>query len=163
MQLLHGFTHEESRNHSIINMEEHGIVIALKGHQALVRVENTDACRTCSCKGFCMMAGDGSAQILADNSIGAKEKDWVTVALGEGRTIAGTAIVFLTPLLGLFIGLFLGISRYGTAGGVIGAIAGTLVGLGVLWLLDRRLGKGSTFRPRITAINHLFLNTANQS
>ena len=109
------------------------------------------------------MAGDGSAQILADNQIGAKERDWVTVALGEGRTIAGTAIVFLTPLLGLFVGLFLGISKFGTAGGVIGAIAGTLAGLGVLWFLDRRIAKGSTFRPRITAIDHLSLSTANQS
>ena len=144
-------------------MEERGIVIALKGHRALVRVEGTETCRTCSCKGFCMMAGDGSAQILADNQIGAKERDWVTVALGEGRTIAGTAIVFLTPLLGLFVGLFLGISKFGTAGGVIGAIAGTLAGLGVLWFLDRRIAKGSTFRPRITAIDHLSLSTANQS
>jgi positive regulator of sigma E activity len=144
-------------------MEEHGIVIALKGHRALVRVQGTEACRTCSCKGFCMMAGDGSAQILADNSIGAKERDWVTVMLGEGKTIAGTAIVFLTPLLGMFAGLFVGISRYGTIGGVIGAIAGTVVGLGVLWFLDRRLAKGSTFRPRITAIDHLYLKPANQS
>ena len=110
-----------------------------------------------------MMAGDGSAQILADNQLGAKEKDWVTVTLGEGRTIAGTAIVFLTPLVGMFAGLFIGMSKFGTGGGVIGAIFGTLVGLGGLWYLDRRLAKGSTFRPRITAINHLYLNTAKQS
>jgi positive regulator of sigma E activity len=144
-------------------MEEHGIVIALKGHRALVRVQGTDACLTCSCRGFCMMGGDGSAQILADNHIGAKERDWVTVALGEGRTIAGTAIVFLTPLLGLFVGLFFGISKFGTEGGVIGAITGTLAGLAALWFLDRRLARGSTFRPRITAIDHRYLNTAKQS
>jgi len=99
-----------------------------------------------------MMGGDGSVHIQAENALGAKESDLVTVSLGEGRKIAGTAIVFLTPILGMFVGLTLGLSGYGTGGGIIGAGIGIVLGLTTLRLLDRWLGKRSTFRPRITHI-----------
>ena len=99
------------------------------------------------------MAGDGSVQILADNPLDANKGDQVTVRLGEGRKIAGTAIVFLTPILGMLVGLFLGMSNYGSGGGVIGAGVGIALGLVVLRLVDRWLGRRSTFRPRITSIH----------
>jgi len=134
-------------------MEEHGIVVALRENQAVVRVQGAESCYSCSSQQFCIMGGDGSVHILAENPLDAKESDQVTVSLGEGRKIAGTAIVFLTPVLGMFVGLFFGISRYGTGGGVIGAGAGIVLGLITLRLVDRWLGKRSTFRPRIICIN----------
>jgi positive regulator of sigma E activity len=134
-------------------MEEQGTVIAIEGQKAVVQVTESDGCHTCNCKGFCIMAGDGSVHILADNLLGAHEGDMVTVTLGEGRKIAGTAIVFLTPLIGLFVGLFIGMSRGGVTGGVVGAIVGVALGLAVLWILDRLLTAGTTFRPRVSSIN----------
>ncbi len=101
------------------------------------------------------MTGDGSARISADDTLGAKEGDLVTVTLGEGRKIAGTAIVFLTPLLGLFLGLFIGIVLYGQSGGVLGALAGFVVGLVALWALDRYFSRRTTFRPKVTSIDQI--------
>ena len=134
-------------------MEEQGVVIARQGHQVVVKVEESDSCSHCSAKGFCIMIGDGSVRITAEDTLGAKEGDLVTVRLGEGRKIAGTAIVFLTPLLGLFVGLFIGIARYGQSGGVIGALVGFVVGLVVLWALDRYFCRRTTFRPKVTSIH----------
>ena len=133
-------------------MEEHGIVVALENQRAVVRVEGTDSCQACSCKGFCIMAGDGSVRIVADNPLEAQEGDLVTVTLGEGRKIVGTAIVFLTPILGMFIGLFVGLSHSEPTGGVVGAIVGVAFGLVVLWIIDKMLATKSTFRPRVTSI-----------
>jgi sigma-E factor negative regulatory protein RseC len=134
-------------------MEEQGTVIAIEHNKAIIRVEGSDGCQTCHCKEFCMISGDGSVRITADNPLGAKDGDLVTVTLSEGRKIIGTAIVFLTPLIGMFLGLFIGSSQSSPAGGVFGAIIGIAVGLGFLWLLDRWFAKRSTFRPRITSIN----------
>ena len=136
-----------------IIMEEQGVVIARQDHQVVVKVAESESCSHCSAKGFCITTGDGSVRITADDTLGAKEGDVVTVALGEGRKIAGTAIVFLTPLVGLFVGLFIGIARYGQSGGVIGALAGFVVGLVVLWALDRYFCKRTTFRPKVTSIH----------
>jgi sigma-E factor negative regulatory protein RseC len=134
-------------------MEEQGVVIAQEGHQVVVQVAESDSCSHCSAKGFCIMTGDGSVRITAEDKLGAKEGDTVTVRLGEGRKIAGTAMVFLTPLSGLFLGLFIGIARYGQSGGVIGALAGFVVGLAALWALDRYFCSRTTFRPRVTSIH----------
>lgn len=134
-------------------MEEHGTVVALENQRAVVRVEGTDSCQACSCKGFCIMAGDGSVRILADNPLQAQEGDVVTVTLGEGRKIVGTAIVFLTPILGMFIGLFIGLSHSEPTGGVVGAIVGIASGLAVLWIIDKMFAARSTFRPRVTSID----------
>ena len=133
-------------------MEEHGIVVAIENQRAVVRVEGSDGCHSCGCKGFCMIAGDGSVQIHADNLLGAKKGDLVTVTLGEGRKIAGTAIVFLTPILGMFLGLFYGMSKGDSTAGVVGAIVGLAVGFAVLYIADRLFAHRKTFRPRVTAI-----------
>ena len=136
-------------------MEEQGVVITRQGHQVVVQVAESESCSHCSAKGFCITTGDGSVQISADDSLGAKEGDLVTVRLGEGRKIAGTAIVFLTPLLGLFLGLFTGIVRFGQSGGVLGALAGFVVGLVALWALDRYFSRRTTFRPKVTSIDQI--------
>ncbi len=136
-------------------MEEQGVVIARQGHQVVVQVAESESCSHCSAKGFCITTGDGSVRISADDTLGAKEGDLVTVTLGEGRKIAGTAIVFLTPLAGLFLGLFIGIVLFGQSGGVLGALAGFVVGLVALWALDRYFSRRTTFRPKVTSIHQI--------
>ena len=134
-------------------MEEQGTVIAKQNGNVLVKVEGGGGCLSCSCKGFCAMMGDGSVRIVAENRLNAQIGETVTVVLGEGKRIAGSALVFLTPLLGMFVGLFWGLHRGNTGSGVLGAVIGIVLGVVVLWGLDRWLGKGSTFRPRVTAIH----------
>jgi positive regulator of sigma E activity len=133
-------------------MEEQGIVIAKQNDSVLVKVEGGGGCQSCHCKGFCAAMGDGSVQIMAENRLEAQVGDMVTVMLGEGKRIAGSALIFLTPLLGMFVGLFLGSSKGNTGAGILGAVIGVVVGVGAIWVLDRWLGKGSTFRPRVTSI-----------
>ena len=134
-------------------MEEQGVVIDREGHQVVVQVAESDSCNQCSAKGFCIGTGDGSVRISADDTRGAKVGDLVTVTLGEGRKIVGTAMVFLTPLMGLFLGLFVGIVLFGQSGGVLGALGGFAVGLGLLWALDRYFSRRLTFRPNVTSID----------
>ena len=106
---------------------EEGTVVELNGDIAQVRVGKHSDCQNC---GAC--PGSDAAIISLRNSIGAKQGQRVTFEVRETNTLRGAFMVFVLPLIFIFIGVFAG----KIVGGLLGvsALTGQIIG-GVLFLL----------------------------
>ncbi len=83
-----------------------GIVVAVEGKMARVKTSRHNDCENC---GAC--PGNSAIVIEADNSIGAKQGQFVEMEIQERGLLKAIFVVFLIPLifavLGAAIGLFL--------------------------------------------------------
>ncbi len=87
-------------------MTESGIVIGIDSGMALVRINRKAACQSC---GMCgMTSGSPHADVRAQNSMGAKEGDVVTVRFFPRGGLISGALLFVLPLLLAGLGLFIG-------------------------------------------------------
>lgn len=134
-------------------MQELGIVTAVHGSLADVRINRTTACATCGkCHGF-----DENQQLLvkARNSAGAAVGDAVRLELEGVSVVRAAAIVYGLPLLGLLVGFFVGGAVRAPSGQ---ALSGWFGGLGFLLALafvgwyDRRLRAAGKGQPVIVEV-----------
>lgn len=134
-------------------MQELGIVTAVHGSLADVRISRTTACATCGkCHGF-----DENQQLLvkARNSAGAAVGDAVRLELEGVSVVRAAAIVYGLPLLGLLAGFFIGGAVRASSGQ---ALSGWFGGLGFLLALafvgwyDRRLRAAGKGQPVIVEV-----------
>lgn len=115
---------------------EEGIVIEIDGSISKVRMGKHSNCKDC---GAC--PGSDAAIITADNRIGAKLGQRVSVELQEANVLTGAFVVFILPLIFIFIG----------------AVTGKQLGglLGVSKLISEFIG-GATFSIIVIAVIKLF-------
>lgn len=134
-------------------MQELGIVVAVHGSVADVRINRTTACATCGkCHGF-----DENQQLLvhARNSAGATVGDAVRLELEGVSVLRAAAIVYGLPLLGLLLGFIVGSAVRAPSGQ---ALTGWFGGLGFLLALafvgwyDRRLRAAGKGQPVIVEV-----------
>lgn len=129
-------------------------VIETQGETALVEADYGGGCGS----GLCARRGCG-ASILAQlftrtprgalraaNPIGARPGERVLVGVPEGSLLAAVLTVYLLPLILLLAGAVA--SRH-LLGGDGAAAAGAVAGLGLGWLLARRLGRRRASLPCI--------------
>jgi len=81
---------------------EEGIILEIHGHTATVRINSAGACS--NCKVGCIER-DGFMVAEAENPIGAKAGDTVSLELDSKKALIASFIVFGLPLLALFIGV----------------------------------------------------------
>ena len=81
---------------------EKGTVIETYGRTATIRLNRTGACS--HCKAGCMER-DGFMVAEAENPIGAKVGDTVSLGLDSKKALTASFVVFGLPLLALFIGV----------------------------------------------------------
>lgn len=82
---------------------EQGLVIEVNNDVAKIRVGRHSDCKNC---GAC--PGSDSIIISANNKIGAKPGQRVSFEVKEANFLGATFIVFILPLISLFIGVMLG-------------------------------------------------------
>jgi sigma-E factor negative regulatory protein RseC len=82
---------------------EQGLVIETSNGIAKIKVGRHNDCKNC---GAC--AGNDSIIISADNKIGAKPGQRVSFEVRETNVLSAAFIVFILPLIALFIGVMLG-------------------------------------------------------
>jgi sigma-E factor negative regulatory protein RseC len=82
---------------------EVGVVIEINGNLSEVRMGKHSDCKDC---GAC--PGSDSAIITADNRIGAKPGQRVSVELQESNALKGAFVIFVLPLIIVFIGVIAG-------------------------------------------------------
>lgn len=82
---------------------EQGLVIEVNNGVAKIKVGRHSDCKNC---GACQ--GSDSIIISANNKIGAKPGQRVSFEVKEANFLGATFIVFILPLIALFIGVMLG-------------------------------------------------------
>jgi sigma-E factor negative regulatory protein RseC len=132
-----------------------GIVTALRGDKALVRVtaDSGGGCASCAARSQCHSGGNsGGREITVLNDYGAEIADRVEFEADPGKVILSAALIWMLPILAMFIGYLAG-TRLG--GGFIPIAAALLFLAGsylVLRLIDRAVSGGRAFYPRIVAV-----------
>ena len=83
--------------------EQEGVIIALDGQVAKVRVSRHLDCDSCDA-----CAGEGAAVLDAYNSINAGVGQRVSIEMEEANMLKAAFIVYFLPLIGTFIGFLIG-------------------------------------------------------
>jgi len=81
---------------------EEGIILKIHGYTATIQINKAVACS--HCKAGCMER-NGVMVTEAENPIGAKAGDTVSLGLNSKKALTATLVVFGLPLLALFIGV----------------------------------------------------------
>ncbi|MHB9028983.1 MAG: SoxR reducing system RseC family protein [Candidatus Latescibacterota bacterium] len=135
-------------------MNGHGIVTALRGEKAQVRVtvDSGGGCPSCAARNQCHSGGNNGHEITVLNDYGAEVADRVAFEADSGKVILSAALIWMLPIFAMFIGYLAG-TRFG--GGFI-PIAAALLFLAASYLLlrvtDRAVSGGRSFYPRIVAV-----------
>lgn len=140
-------------------IETEAVVVKVEHAVAYVQAERKSNCSSCSessC-GTSVLAnffGQKTPLYCASNEVGAKVGDRVVVGMNESALFKGTLLLYLFPLLLLFVGAVTGSvladtadvkDGYSVAGAIIGLVAGFLG----LKLLSSKMGMGGQFQPVI--------------
>lgn len=121
-------------------MTHTGVVRELRGTHALVAVDASQ-CGSCSTRSTCYgLSGKGPEDrvLSASNTAGAMVGDRVEVELETRASMAVIFLTFMFPVLIMGIGYAL-FSRGGALSGALGALGGLLLGLGLSWIIIRRV------------------------
>lgn len=85
---------------------ERGIVEKVEPGWAWVKTKRSSACASCASRHHCLTQGSDQMVVKAQNTAAAKKGDEVELYLSSKTKLKGTAIVYLMPVLGIFIGAF---------------------------------------------------------
>lgn len=140
-------------------IETEAVVVKIEHAVAYVQAERKSSCSGCSessC-GTSVLAnffGQKAPLYRASNEVGAKVGDRVVVGMNESALFKGTLLLYLFPLLLLFVGAVAGNALAVTAElkdgySVAGAFIGLVVGFIGLKLLSSKMGLGRQFQPVI--------------
>ena len=143
-------------------MADHiGVVLKNEsGRYARVLTERKGACGGCQSSSSACRSCLSSAKMESRvaNPVGAEPGDMVMVHLSSGNLLAGAAILFLLPVLGLLIGAITGgwaATGYGLSevfGSIAGAAAGLVLGYLAVIGFDRSPKMRKRIMPTITAV-----------
>ncbi|GAB6108817.1 SoxR reducing system RseC family protein [Fusibacter bizertensis] len=87
-------------------MDRAGIVVNQMGEYSRVKLVRHTACGNC---GACQLGDDQKdIMLIAKNAVKAKDGDLVEVSMETGGVLSAAFIMYILPLLGLFIGLLVG-------------------------------------------------------
>lgn len=132
---------------------EEGIVIEVIGNLAKIKAGKHNDCKDC---GAC--PGNDSAIVTAKNEIVAKPGQRVNFEVQELNEVKGAFIVFVLPLIGIFMGIVLG-SKIGQltklnqdVGMVIGGLMGFLSSIAFIKSFDKSVSKNDKSLPVIISI-----------
>lgn len=132
---------------------EQGLVIEVIDEEAKIKVGRHNDCKNC---GAC--PGNDSVIIVANNQVGAKPGQRVLFEVKEKSILKATFIVFILPLVALFIGAMLGgfVGEYIEANirmfQIIGGTVAFLLSVVVIKAFDRATSKSDKSKPVIVRI-----------
>ncbi len=133
-------------------MRQTGIVKKVQSSRALsaeVEITRSSACgESCASCGLCP---GRNAVVEAENSIGAKCGDTVTIDMADKKILGAAFMVYIAPLIMMVIGYFAGNAVFGNeTAAVISGFALLLMTFAVLICADKKIKRRYT--PRITEI-----------
>ena len=90
-------------------IEELAQVIEIEGRQLILQVQRQSACGQCAANKGCgtsvlsKVVGRKFTRFQANNNINAKVGDTVVVAISEDALLKGSMVMYLIPVLGMFV------------------------------------------------------------
>lgn len=142
-------------------IEETGQVVALRGELAEVICHRRSACGGCAVNGACGTSlverwlGQRPLRLLAANAIRARPGEPVVIGLPAATLPLAAAVLYLLPLLTLFLGGWVG-GWWGGLNATTGmdgaALIGGMAGLGLGLWLSARFNARHAQDPRFQAI-----------
>ncbi len=137
---------------------ERGIVEKVEPGWAWVKTKRSSACSSCGSRHHCLTQGSDQMVVKAQNTARAKKGDEVELYLSSKTKLKGTAIVYLIPVLGVFVGAFSAdpLSEAFGMNSSLGMVVFTLTGLvaAVFWMrhLANRMDAKQTLIPKVKRV-----------
>lgn len=146
-----------------MNHTEIGEVIEIRDNTTVhIKVKQTEKCGDCGSKSSCHTLSDASKEryVTALDPFGLKIGQRVKINLEAKNLVKASAIIFLSPLFGLFLGAIAGSYIAKSQGFQIsadaGSVIGALLGLGIsiigLKIYNYILEKEKKFYPTVVEI-----------
>jgi sigma-E factor negative regulatory protein RseC len=142
-----------------IMMAEKGVVENIEDNWAWVVTQRKEMCERCGHKGSCsIVQGADRMVIKAKNVAGAKMGDEVELYLSTKTKLKGLFILYMFPVLGLFIGAFsanslaelTGLNK--NVGMVVFTLGGLILAVLLARLLSGRMEASQELRPTISRV-----------
>jgi len=130
--------------------EQEGVIIALDGEVAKVRVSRHLDCDSCDA-----CAGEGAAVLDAYNAIKADVGQRVSIEMEEANMLKAAFIVYFLPLIGTFIGFLIGywIAHKYMLPPVPVEVAASVIALGISVFYMRRYDRAMAGISKMPKIN----------
>ena len=144
-------------------MKEEARVAKSYNNKAEIIITRHSACDKCEKK--CGLADNShdtdQIKLEVDNPVNAKKGDLVTVEMDDSNVRLASMLVYLIPIIGIFIGYlvfnYLG-SLFGLAGQELFGMLGSFVFFGFSWYLLRKIDnyykENYSFQPKIVTIKN---------
>ena len=134
---------------------ERGIVEKVEPGWAWVKTRRSSACASCDSRHHCSVVEGGDQMVVkAQNTVRAKKGDEVELYLSTKTKLKSTAIVYLIPVLGIFVGAFSAdpLSKALGLNPSLGMVLFTLTGLVSAVFLMRSLASRMTANQALTPL-----------
>ncbi|MEW5801984.1 MAG: SoxR reducing system RseC family protein [bacterium] len=139
---------------------EEGMVTAVEGSYALVKVIRKSSCAHCPSAGSCHIESDRDMIVRAQNGVGARVGQRVQLFIAPRSVLAASFLLYIIPLFGLILGAIIGklllsvvwpglSSELLSAGAGLITMGGTFAGIRYY---DRRRMSKTRFMPRIIQV-----------
>ena len=120
-------------------LEETASVISIEKDHAKVALIRSEACGNCSAKHICHPTSEKMMEMDVLNTAGAHPGDRVIISLPAADLLKASATAYLMPAVTAVAGGAIGWKRTGTdIGAIVGCAAGLVLGLVLLFLIDKR-------------------------
>ncbi len=137
---------------------EIGVVIKIKGENAVVKTQRKAACEGCSEKSTChSMGGTRELEIEALNPVHARIGDRVTLEFATGRMLQLSLLLYIFPIAALLAGAVIGnqtAAGLGIDDSIFSAITGFtcfFIALGTIMAIERKAKRSDRLKPTITS------------
>ena len=140
-------------------IEENAQVIEIKGGRLILQAQRQSACGSCAANKGCgtsllsKVVGQKFTRFQADNSINANVGDTVVVGLPEDALLKGSIVMYIIPILGMFVFALLADYLFTAAmqnrdlaiavSAILGLVSGSLISK---WYFSAR-GRAHLFAP----------------
>jgi sigma-E factor negative regulatory protein RseC len=137
---------------------EKGIVAALSGQMAQVRIRKSSACASCEARHGCHIHNTKEMMVDVKNDLRAKEGDVVEISVPTRSFVRTSLLVYFLPVLALIFGAYAGgawaasLHLPPTLASILGGGLATALSFAILRRIDRAAQGKAEFSPHMTRI-----------
>lgn len=130
--------------------KEKGHVIKTEGNKADILLHSKEVCGHCGARFSCADESGVQRVMTLQNRLDAKVGDQVEIVLSEKNKIYSALLIFLMPLVFIFVGYYLTTSVFHIeTTGIWGAVLGFLTSGVILWVVNKIVVKNQSVTPQM--------------